>query len=274
MKMLKRGIIISNLLVTLNLFSQTSNFNSTIIVDYIDNDNIKDTLSYVKQNDFIIGEIHTINVKLNFKYNFEENLDTNIDVPERGCLSFVTSGTGMGKVEEIEFYNFDDNISNWIHTKSIIISNNFNNGQLSPTIEFSYHENDFETINDKKIKFKIIKPNIQDLTSIIKQAKLNKVNKYKIIEYIFNFPIDSKNVKQYNDLAFYIQKDDLSLYILEIIIKKFPTRTVAYLNLADSYYILGNGLKAKENYKKYVKLMKDQKRNLKKIPKYVFERIK
>ena len=66
MKMLKRGIIISNLLVTLNLFSQTSNFNSTIIVDYIDNDNIKDTLSYVKQNDFIIGEIHTINVKLNY----------------------------------------------------------------------------------------------------------------------------------------------------------------------------------------------------------------
>lgn len=60
---------------------------------------------------------------------------------------------------------------------------------------------------------------------------------------------------------------------LNKVIEKFPTRAVAYLNIADCYWELKNIDKAKKNYNKYVQLMKEQKKDLKKIPKYVYERI-
>ncbi|KMQ67529.1 hypothetical protein ACM39_11670 [Chryseobacterium sp. FH2] len=90
--------------------------------------------------------------------------------------------------------------------------------------------------------------------------------------------INSTNVNKYNNFAYYISKtkngNSKAIYLYNEILKKFPNRTVAYLNLADSYWAIDNKDLAKENYKKYVELMQSQKKDLKKIPKEVWERIK
>ncbi|HDR9481188.1 TPA: tetratricopeptide repeat protein [Burkholderia aenigmatica] len=51
--------------------------------------------------------------------------------------------------------------------------------------------------------------------------------------------IDADNVEDVNNLAFYLEKykrNDDALQILQSLVKKFPNRTVARLNLADAYW--------------------------------------
>ena len=129
------------------------------------------------------------------------------------------------------------------------------------------------TNDDKEVKCQIAKPKINYIDELISNAKIKKNVKYDAIEYLFNYLISAKNVSKYNDLAFYLSNDDISLYILNEVIKKYPNRVVAYINIADSYFNLENYDEAVKNYKKYILLMKSQKKDLKKIPKYVFERI-
>lgn len=123
----------------------------------------------------------------------------------------------------------------------------------------------------------------KNCTPIYYQNKsIGKINQPKKEVLIYEHPIFNNyeniiNAKLYNDIAFILYKNsayDESIYILKIIINKFPTRTVAYLNIADCYWETNEKEKAIENYKKYVQLMKAQKKDLKKIPKYVYERIK
>ena len=80
-----------------------------------------------------------------------------------------------------------------------------------------------------------------------------------------------------NDVAFFAYQAkgySEAIYILEKVIEIYPTRVVAYLNIADSYFNLGNYDEAVKNYKIYISLMKSQKKDLKKIPKYVYDRVK
>jgi tetratricopeptide (TPR) repeat protein len=114
----------------------------------------------------------------------------------------------------------------------------------------------------------------------------NKILGYKVLSYEdtkFNYPlIDNyktidNDINLYNNIAFVLSKNKLfseAIYILEKVIKIDASRVVAYLNIADSYWETNQKVKAIENYKKYVQLMKEQKKDLKKIPKYVYERIK
>lgn len=99
------------------------------------------------------------------------------------------------------------------------------------------------------------------------------VDYYNEIEYLFN----SENEERLNNKAFYLKsyKDyKTATFLLTKIIEKFPTRVVAYLNIADCYWEMKDKPKAIENYKKYIQLMTEQKKDLKKIPKYVYERVK
>ncbi len=88
--------------------------------------------------------------------------------------------------------------------------------------------------------------------------------------------ITSSNVIVYNDLAYYLEQYGLrseAIHILEKIIITYPNRTVAYINLGDAYWGLGEQEQAKEAYEKYIELMKTNgKEN--KIPQRVYERIK
>jgi tetratricopeptide (TPR) repeat protein len=84
-------------------------------------------------------------------------------------------------------------------------------------------------------------------------------------------------MKNSNDIAYYLEKAEIydeAIFILENIIKKEPTRVVAYLNIADAYWGTENKSQAKKNYEKYLYLMKSQKKDLSKIPQRVYERIR
>jgi len=106
----------------------------------------------------------------------------------------------------------------------------------------------------------------------------------KADDFFTNYPVNTfkigtinlLNIKNSNDIAYYLEEAHIyeeSIFILNSIIQKDPTRIVAYLNLGDSYWETGDKLKAKENYKKYIELMKSQNKDLKKIPKQVWERV-
>lgn len=88
--------------------------------------------------------------------------------------------------------------------------------------------------------------------------------------------INQFNIASINDLAYIYwqeRKFNEALPILKNIIISMPDRVVAYLNIADAYWGLNQKENAKENYNKYVRMMKAQNKDLKKIPAYVYARI-
>ena len=94
------------------------------------------------------------------------------------------------------------------------------------------------------------------------------LNRYLYLKY-------PKTINKSNDIAFFFEQAGAyqeAIYLLEKIIEKYPNRTVAYINLGDSYLKDGNKEKAIENYKIYVKQMKDKNKE-KKIPKRVLKEI-
>ncbi len=96
---------------------------------------------------------------------------------------------------------------------------------------------------------------------------LNNTTKY--------IPLTPKTLTQYNNIAYYLQQagaNEEAVYLLEKIIKKFPKRTVAYLNLGDAYWELGEKEKACKAYTTYIEQM-CAKGLQKKIPKKVLERV-
>lgn len=87
--------------------------------------------------------------------------------------------------------------------------------------------------------------------------------------------VSSKNVRKFNDIAFFMEEsrhDKAAIKILNKVIKKFPTRTVAYINLGDAYWALEQRKEATDVYIKYVNLMKKNKKE-KKIPERILSRI-
>lgn len=81
-------------------------------------------------------------------------------------------------------------------------------------------------------------------------------------------------LESFNNFAYYLQQagaNQESAYLLEKIIEKFPNRTVAYFNLGDAYYGLGDKTKALKAYQTYINQMK-KKGWGGKIPKRVLER--
>ena len=87
--------------------------------------------------------------------------------------------------------------------------------------------------------------------------------------------IENTNLTFYNDKAYYLEQSGLyteAIYLLELIIKQFPNRTVAYINLGDSYWGVGSFEKAKKTYQLYIKQMQEKGKEAI-IPQRVLERI-
>jgi tetratricopeptide (TPR) repeat protein len=84
-----------------------------------------------------------------------------------------------------------------------------------------------------------------------------------------------QTISKSNDIAFFFEQAGYykeAVYLLEKIIKKFPNRTVAYYNLGDAYWELGEKDKAIKAYTTYIEQMCD-KGLQKKIPKEVLKRV-
>lgn len=88
-------------------------------------------------------------------------------------------------------------------------------------------------------------------------------------------PITQKNVSVYNDLGFFLSEKGYykeAVTILQRLVNTIPSRTVAYLNLSDSYWNLGKKTEAQLFYEKYRDFMTSDGKE-KKIPKRAIERI-
>lgn len=124
--------------------------------------------------------------------------------------------------------------------------------------------------------------NLQELKELILNTnkKFQCANNIHLNELKFLFtnePLNEKNLNEYNNIAYYLEQNkdyNESNYILDKIINKYPSRIVAWLNLADTYWELDEKAKAKDAYQKYTSLMKSQNKDLSKIPQRVYERSK
>ncbi|MEN8304642.1 MAG: tetratricopeptide repeat protein [Campylobacterota bacterium] len=93
-------------------------------------------------------------------------------------------------------------------------------------------------------------------------------------EILNDIRLSKKTLTQYNNIAYYLQKagaNEEAIYLLEKILKKFPNRTVAYYNLGDAYWVLGEKEKAVKAYGTYIEQMKAKGKSGK-IPKIVLDR--
>ncbi|MCF6349697.1 MAG: tetratricopeptide repeat protein [Flavobacteriaceae bacterium] len=109
------------------------------------------------------------------------------------------------------------------------------------------------------------------------QKDLKLIGDKFVLDYLIdNIGINEKNISKYNDIAYYLEQSKLyeeAIFLLEEIIKNFPNRTVAYINLGDAYWGLENKEKAKKAYTTYITQMKVLGKEHK-IPKQVFDRFK
>jgi len=117
---------------------------------------------------------------------------------------------------------------------------------------------------------------------------------YEIYKLLDKYPLTSRNVVQYNNIAYYLEQlilnhilkmehgrgtiqyaETLSsaTYLLQKILTNFPERTVAHLNMADVLWNNYDKQPAIKYYNSYISLMKKENKQSK-IPQRVYERIK
>ena len=158
--------------------------------------------------------------------------------------------------KEKPLYSYDaiDKIEN--EFIKLISFQNFQNEDYEQNID-DYFNNVKNLYNNKYYKKLILKADTLVLSSCLK-----------------NVPF-SKNLTKYNDIAYYLEQSGAykeAIFLLKKITKEFPDRTVAYINLGDAYWGLGDKEKAKKAYKTYVEQMKKSGKETK-IPKTILDRI-
>ena len=123
----------------------------------------------------------------------------------------------------------------------------------------------------------LLPKSIKELEQIVEAEKIESLSDIRYYKDLCKkFPISKSNVSSYNNIAYFLEKKGLStqsIFLLEKIIKKFPNRTVAYINLGDAYWGTGQKDEAKEAYKKYVSQM-NQKGFSTKIPERISNRLR
>ncbi|NTZ86402.1 tetratricopeptide repeat protein [Burkholderia metallica] len=140
-------------------------------------------------------------------------------------------------------------------------------------------KNDSLTYESKDQVRKEIQDELGDLRKIARNQSL-------LERYIAEIPdfrvaelgayIDADNVEDINNLAFYLGKYKRSgdaAELLQSLVKKFPSRTVARLNLADAYWDIGAKELAAPEYREYMRQMNEKGLSAK-IPPRVLGRAK
>jgi hypothetical protein len=254
--------------------------NQRVIIDLLYDENRMIIFSKDKSGDYQ----KTFDEKLYFCQNIKYS---NVMIKELNNELFISCSMPNvdGKLYR-EFYNFEDYSS--LNSKLLTIEKqyiNIDNDSIEKDYIFTPKE-DISTLKnytDKEFSEKYLNDNyynfrkinyLINLTQLLENSKSNqKVSIENINEVLKNEPLNTKTLQKYNDIAYYLQQaksNDEAIFLLEIIIEKFPNRTVAYLNLADAYEGINDKEKAKINYEKYIDLMKKSGKETK-IPKRVLE---
>jgi hypothetical protein len=87
--------------------------------------------------------------------------------------------------------------------------------------------------------------------------------------------VDSSTVEAINNLAFYLTENGrpyVAIPLLTAIVKKFPDRVVANLNLADAYWDNDMKTRAAEHYRGYIRQMRESGKSSR-VPSRVLDRL-
>ncbi|MBT2622082.1 tetratricopeptide repeat protein [Chryseobacterium sp. ISL-6] len=206
-----------------------------------------------KENHFsIIYELNASVTKVKEKYTFSFS-SSGIHLIYKEVIKYGKDGI-MGNRIYMDSYNmknktFEDLQSLGNQVKEVFVRSN-------PTINYI----DFRNVKFAEENFKSSGEDI-----FVGYPSLPKSN-IKII-----------NVEIANNQAFSLaQKGEHndSKVLLVNILSQYPDRVVAYLNLADTDWALGNKEQARKNYNLYISLMQKQQKNLDKIPQRAYKRSK
>lgn len=201
---------------------------------------------------------------------------------------------------------FDNSIVKIRHVNGKVIPLTIINGQNSIDVDFFSKGNEWisnsityykSSLNGEEKNTKSIAVSLKefDFNNVIEQfgdvnnkaltsledfknkEKLKEMDVYKIADVLKDNPISNQNITLYNDAAFNLIEiesfNEARIILLEIV-NFSPDRVVAYLNLGDAQWEFDENEDAKKSYQKYISLMKSQGKDLNKIPKRVYERIK
>jgi len=241
----------------------------------IDNDGKKDQITLLYQrtdmrNAFVFIDIMATKGRdISFE-NSNTYTGYYTEVDSDGCIKITNADWGNWAEGSTEKYCYRDDQKSWYLKSNTSYAPHFDE---KDHIEFGKfddyaskykmnHRIDGEWLIDfKKMPLKVF-------LQKVKTDTYDELDIKYIDAYLREFPLSKKNVWIYNNIAFYLRKgetSDISVYLLEKIIKIFPKRAVSYLNLAD---ILNdyNKEKASVYYDTYVKLMKENHKESK-IPK-------
>lgn len=253
-----RNLIIkaSSLYTTLKL--ETTNNSFYLIYNYFG--------SFMKRNVILELTWKNNNIYINKKYNILLDSRNNID------FGWVTLYNSILLKENIDYIEDLDTLVNYniksekecdavidIFTRKDTIINNYCNKNKITKLPAFYSDASllgYYEFNDDKNSLFLSFDNTKNLNFIIEDKSI-------------------KNIPYLNDIGYYLEQSGAyveAVALLEKIVKKSPSRTVAYVNLGDAYWELRDKLKAKKAYKTYVEQMKTaNKKN--KIPERVFNRL-
>jgi hypothetical protein len=256
----------------------------------------KKTLKFDADNDKKIDTIYysfqkfnhrnaTVKIKIEptkadpIQFETETYVNFEISSCSNGCIKIENRDWGRWSEGEVKYYRYSPQKRSWFLEKAIYDYPHFNKGENIPSLQrdIEHLSYDMSQRIDEKVIPTLSKRPLATLEQKSKKMSnrfSNSINIEYIQYYLDRFPLSKKTVTYYNNIAYYLdkkEKEDLAIFLLEKIIKKFPTRVVAYLNLGDAYYKTEDN-RFKKMYKRYIELMK-KKEKYNKIPKRVFKRL-
>ena len=130
-----------------------------------------------------------------------------------------------------------------------------------------YKENKYEINSD-----------LLAIKGVLNGAKLGKnYTRFQLAKLLYGYYAHEEGtLAELNDIAYYLEKyghNKEAVLMLESLLKTYPKRTVAYYNLGDAYWALGQKKKAKKMYAIYVKQMESRGKG-KRVPEVVRERMR
>lgn len=134
-----------------------------------------------------------------------------------------------------------------------------------------YSDSDFNSFCELYTAHKNIKKDLKlyDLVSLkkIDEKSLEESIKIALLNYKNRFYTSPEILNNKGYFLYKYKYFPAALLYFNIVTKKFSSYVVAYLNIADCYWELKENDKAIQNYNKYIQLITEQKKDLKKIPK-------
>jgi tetratricopeptide (TPR) repeat protein len=267
-------------------------FNSTFSqnVKKCCNDNIQ--IETIKKQSYL--NINNIKSPISIKLNKikEYNINYDIDCFTSGFNLLIT--IGFGNEYTIVNYIFEKENGKYFLKYTYRETSNRNSSTLEGRVEKNQSFKDI-LMTDENIfgKFPLLIENSNDLQNektggtnnsyfpfLINMNKAKAINLMIIANhyYVEKYDVfDTQKIDDINNLAYYLQlqsKNKEAIYLLDKVLTKDPSRSVAWLNLGDAQWGIGDIENTKKSYQKYISLMKTQGKDLNKIPKRVYERIK